>query len=76
LNGRLPIIAVSASLLERQKEELVASGMDGWILKPIDFRRLNDLIKGTLDTEQRNLDLYKPGNWEKGGWFHKKSTAS
>ena len=38
--GRIPVFAVSASLVERQREELEQVGIDGWILKPIDFRRL------------------------------------
>jgi hypothetical protein len=32
--------AVSVSLVERQREELDQVGIDGWIVKPIDFRRL------------------------------------
>ncbi|KAF9013357.1 hypothetical protein BDQ17DRAFT_1386916 [Cyathus striatus] len=39
LNGRIPIFAVSASLFEHQRDELFEHGMDGWILKPIDFKR-------------------------------------
>ncbi|KDR82601.1 hypothetical protein GALMADRAFT_238000 [Galerina marginata CBS 339.88] len=70
LNGRLPIFAVSASLNEHQREELVQHGMDGWILKPIDFRRLNDILKGVTDATQRRRDIYRPGcNWEAGGWL-------
>jgi CheY-like chemotaxis protein len=30
LNGRIPIFAVSASLLEEQREKLSDCGMDGW----------------------------------------------
>ncbi|KZV68824.1 hypothetical protein PENSPDRAFT_686959 [Peniophora sp. CONT] len=70
LNGRIPIFAVSASLLERQRSELAATGLDGWILKPIDFKRLNLLLQGITDTEQRARDEYRVGgSWEAGGWF-------
>ena len=70
LNGRIPIFAVSASLLERQRGELAATGLDGWILKPIDFKRLKTLLRGVTDTEQRGRDEYRiGGNWEAGGWF-------
>ncbi|KIK92491.1 hypothetical protein PAXRUDRAFT_34497 [Paxillus rubicundulus Ve08.2h10] len=70
LNGRIPIFAVSASLLERQRAELVGHGFDGWILKPIDFSRLRVLLKGITDPAQRTPNVYKPGcNWELGGWF-------
>lgn len=69
LNGRLPILAVSASLHERQRPTLLEAGIDGWILKPIDFKRLNVLMRGSLDNSRRNLDVYRPGFWEKGGWL-------
>lgn len=70
LNGRIPIFAVSASLQEQQREELSNYGMDGWILKPIDFKRLNVILKGVVDTVQREQDVYQPGcNWESGGWL-------
>ncbi|EAU85944.2 atypical/HisK protein kinase [Coprinopsis cinerea okayama7 len=45
-DGRIPIFAVSASLKESQRDELAEHGMDGWILKPIDFKRLNTILKG------------------------------
>lgn len=70
LNGRLPIFAVSASLVEQQREELISYGMDGWILKPIDFKRLNTILEGVTDIEQRNRDIYRLGaHWELGGWL-------
>ncbi|KAM0747420.1 hypothetical protein T439DRAFT_329151 [Meredithblackwellia eburnea MCA 4105] len=69
LNGRIPILAVSASLRERQRSQLQQSFIDGWLLKPVDFQRLSTLMRGALDTYQRNLDLYQPGNWERGGWL-------
>ncbi|KAF9220495.1 hypothetical protein BS17DRAFT_797672 [Gyrodon lividus] len=70
LNGRIPIFAVSASLLAQQRPELISRGFDGWILKPIDFARLRVLLKGITDTTQRKSDIYKPDcNWELGGWF-------
>ncbi|KAF8158228.1 hypothetical protein B0H34DRAFT_446175 [Crassisporium funariophilum] len=70
LNGRIPVFAVSASLMEQQREELAAYGVDGWILKPIDFTRLNDILKGVTDPVQRKKDVYRAGcNWEAGGWL-------
>ena len=70
LNGRIPIFAVSASLMEQQREELKGYGMDGWILKPIDFKRLSSILKGITDPKQRKCDVYRlGGSWEVGGWF-------
>jgi len=70
IHGRIPICAISASLYERQYDELVRYGLDGWILKPIDFRRLKDILQGVTDPLARRRDVYYPGcNWEVGGWL-------
>ncbi|KAI0785152.1 hypothetical protein C8Q75DRAFT_776169 [Abortiporus biennis] len=71
LNGRrIPIFAVSASLFEEQREDMRKLGIDGWILKPIDFKRLRVILKGVTDVHQREKDVYKSGsNWEVGGWL-------
>lgn len=68
-NYRIPIFAVSASLVEREKQTYVDAGFDGWILKPIDFKRLNTLLAGISDEDVRKSCLYEPGQWERGGWF-------
>ncbi|CAE6351543.1 unnamed protein product [Rhizoctonia solani] len=69
LNGRIPIFAVSASLREKQREDMHDLGMDGWILKPIGFDRLRTIMKGITDLDQRQKDKYQPGKWEVGGWL-------
>ncbi|KAL3420863.1 hsp90-like protein [Phlyctema vagabunda] len=66
---RVPIIAVSASLVEERKSEYMQCGFDGWILKPIDFSRLDLILRGIKDTSLRAKAQYIPGSWEKGGWF-------
>jgi len=68
-HGRIPVFAVSASLVEKDKDAYVDAGFDGWILKPIDFKRLETLLTGIRDDEIRNRSLYVPGQWENGGWF-------
>jgi CheY-like chemotaxis protein len=74
INGRIPIFAVSASLLEQQRSELIVHGLDGWVLKPINFNRLRVILRGVTDRLQREKDVYKPGyNWEVGGWLCKTS---
>ena len=69
--GRTPIFAVSASLLENERGMYMDTGFDGWILKPIDFRRLTLLLSGIVDEGARDSCLYQPGRWEQGGWFSK-----
>lgn len=73
-NGRCPVIAVSASLLEKELQTYLDAGFDGWILKPIDFKRLSVLLDGIVDRETRASCLYEPGEWERGGWFVQQST--
>jgi CheY-like chemotaxis protein len=75
VNRRVPIFAVSASLVERERQTYINAGFDGWILKPIDFKRLNTLLLGIVEDKERNKCLYSPGSWEKGGWFHRRQLS-
>lgn len=68
-NKQVPVFAVSASLLEKDARSYIDTGFDGWIMKPIDFNRLNTLLDGTWDDDARDGATYQPGEWEKGGWF-------
>ncbi|KAF7365436.1 ATP-binding cassette transporter [Mycena venus] len=68
--GHIPIFAVSASLQEHRREEMANYGIDGWILKPIDFKRLKVILTGVTDPVQRERDIYHQGcSWEAGGWL-------
>jgi CheY-like chemotaxis protein len=75
LKTRIPIFAVSASLIEEKKMEYCKLGFDGWILKPVDFGRLALLLEGIRNERVRKEAQYAPGNWERGGWFYGASTA-
>lgn len=68
-NGRIPIFAVSASLLETNHRHYSDSGFDGWILKPIFFDRMEELLQGISNALVRNMNIYETGDWERGGWF-------
>ena len=72
LNGRVPIFAVSASLIEKDRQVYIDTGFDGWILKPIDFKRLTVIMSGIVEDNTRESCLYEPGEWERGGWFAKR----
>jgi CheY-like chemotaxis protein len=69
--SRVPIIAVSANLDEDSRVDYIQHGFDGWILKPLDYRRLDLLLQGVKDLKIRRESLYVPGqsDWKKGGWF-------
>ncbi|KAK0103017.1 Light-sensor Protein kinase [Cadophora gregata f. sp. sojae] len=69
IRPRVPIIAVSASLSESKRFDYIQTGFDAWILKPIDFGRLDFILKGIKYSELKRNALYAPGNWEGGGWF-------
>lgn len=71
MNGRVPIFAVSASLIEKNRQVYIDAGFDGWILKPIDFKRLTVMMSGIVEEKTRKSCLYEPGKWERGGWFAK-----
>lgn len=68
-NGRIPVFAVSASLVEKDREKYIEVGFDGWILKPIDFKRVEVLLQGIINDGSRKECVYQPGKWEDGGWF-------
>lgn len=68
--NRIPIFAVSASLVEAQKAHYCQLGFDGWILKPVDFGRLALLLEGIRNASVRKDAQYVPGKWERGGWFY------
>ncbi|MCJ1344826.1 Light-sensor Protein kinase [Peltigera leucophlebia] len=53
--------AVSASLVEKDRQLYIDGGFDGWIPKPVDFKRLNTLLVGIVDKDIRGNCLYKKG---------------
>jgi hypothetical protein len=54
----------------------IKTGFDGWILKPVDFQRLDSLLKGTIEENIRNTCLFEAGKWEHGGWFEKRQAPT
>ncbi|KAJ5979819.1 hypothetical protein N7481_007117 [Penicillium waksmanii] len=66
-NSRVPIFAVSASLWESEYQKYIDVGFDGWVMKPINFARLNVLLSGLVDLDVRKSATYTPGEWENGG---------
>ncbi|KAM0791077.1 hypothetical protein ACM66B_004368 [Microbotryomycetes sp. NB124-2] len=70
MNGRLPVLAVSAHVEQGWKDVLMTSGFDGHADKPVDVSRLRTLLAGVLDPKVRHETLHHPGKWREGGWFH------
>ena len=50
--ARLPIIAMTANAMEGAREEYLAAGMDEYISKPIESRRMLDLIARIANSER------------------------
>lgn len=69
IHKNIPIFAVSASLVEEKHGEYIEGGFNGWILKPVRFRRLNVMMSGIWNEDMKKQCLYNPGNWENGGWL-------
>jgi CheY-like chemotaxis protein len=67
--GRVPIFVVSATLREEQRESFADVGFDGWLLKPIDFKRLALILSCALNVDSRKKCLYEEGSFQQGGWF-------
>jgi CheY-like chemotaxis protein len=48
LTKDIPVIALTASAMKGDEEMILSSGFDGYMAKPIDVKRLIDLINDTL----------------------------
>lgn len=70
-SNRIPIFAVSASIVESEVSSYIGSGFDGWIMKPINFARLKIILEGVLDPKARK-EPSGDRDWETGGWFQVK----
>ena len=67
--GRIPLLAISASIGQNAHKELEVAGFDGWMLKPVSFSRLSAIFNGIADEECRKQYTCTPGQSEDGGWF-------
>ncbi len=50
----IPIIAVTSFAMKGDKEKVVEAGCDGYIVKPIDIKRLPELVKEHLQKNKEN----------------------
>ncbi|KAE9974542.1 hypothetical protein BLS_003093 [Venturia inaequalis] len=68
---RIPILALSSSpISEGRRFELLQAGFDGWLLKPIDFKRLERVLEGVIEVKAKREFLFSAAEAERGGgWF-------
>ncbi|KAF7595081.1 hypothetical protein BBP40_007284 [Aspergillus hancockii] len=69
IKKRVPILVTSSSSTERDRQIYIDTGFDGWIMKPVGFHRIGNLLDGVYQNELRSSYLYRPGMWDEGGWF-------
>jgi CheY-like chemotaxis protein len=67
--GRIPIFAVSASLRPSHLHKILRTGFDGWVIKPVNFKRLNMYLLGAFSAEARKAAAFDPKHFLAGGWF-------
>jgi two-component system cell cycle response regulator DivK len=46
----LPVVAITASVMKADREQIMSAGFDGFIEKPITVRSFLEVVKGVLQT--------------------------
>jgi CheY-like chemotaxis protein len=47
-NARLPVVAVTASVMDHDRKKILAAGFDAYIAKPVNIRELLDTLEKLL----------------------------
>ncbi|KAI9367923.1 hypothetical protein BJX61DRAFT_547027 [Aspergillus egyptiacus] len=66
---RVPLLALSETVDERNRDLYIHEGFDGWLTKPLTLSRLKELLESLQSEELRRHSAYTPGMWHRGGWF-------
>jgi CheY-like chemotaxis protein len=72
-NGRIPILAVSASVYDSDVGACIYSGMDGFVNKPVNVKLLHTLLQSSTDSGERQRHVLQPNQEaserKEGAWF-------
>ena len=55
-DGRIPVIAVTASVMQQDRKLITEAGFDGYIGKPINLREFLDTVRNTLEARGRSAE--------------------
>jgi two-component system cell cycle response regulator DivK len=50
--ARIPVVAITASVMQQDRQQIMGAGFDGFIEKPINLRGLLDTVQRALRTEK------------------------
>lgn len=60
-NRDIPVLALTASAMKGEEENLIAKGFDGYVAKPIDRKRLLETISESLGARRTDTGGKGPG---------------
>lgn len=52
LTARIPVVALTAFAMKRDRDQALAAGFDGYLVKPINVRQFPDQVRQHLRTEE------------------------
>ncbi len=67
---RIPIVALTAGAVKGEKERCIEAGMDDFLTKPLENKRLHDILVKHLNHLYQQHDQVKKRNSEKKGNLH------
>jgi two-component system, cell cycle response regulator DivK len=49
---RIPVVAVTASVMQQDRKQITEAGFDGYIGKPVNLREFLDTVRNTLEAKR------------------------
>lgn len=56
-NKEIPILALTASAMKGDEEKILSRGFDGYVAKPIEVRKLLEIISASLNAKKQGAKL-------------------